>query len=376
MMKVPRLQTLSKQTADALRDGIASGIWRGFLPGERQLCSLLQISRPTLRTALEMIQREGLIAVKHGRRSAILKKREPGLRSETRSIALISKVPLYSMSRNRIFVVDYMHRVLEERGLRLEIVSHPSFGTNRPARALQHLQESGDFRAFVLTLSSLAVQNWFCKNALPVIALGSTFPDIPMPSVDIDYHSMGHHAAGLFLGRSHRHIASLIPEANHAGDLETAESFVKALRSSGHPGIQCQIIRHGASSRDLIQKINTLLALDNPPTAFFVINAFATTTLVTHLLSLGLRIPGDISVISRDHDPLLDWISPPIAHYISPLRKIASRLSRMVVEIATDGPLPLRHIRIMPQFCTAQSLAACADAGARAKLDGGKSARR
>ena len=32
MMNVPWLQTLSKQAADALREGIASAIWKGFLP--------------------------------------------------------------------------------------------------------------------------------------------------------------------------------------------------------------------------------------------------------------------------------------------------------------------------------------------------------
>jgi len=190
-----------------------------------------------------------------------------------------------------------------------------------------------------------------------VIALGSTFPGIPMPSVDIDYHSMGHHAAGLLMGRSHREIVWMIPDANHAGDLETADSFFKALRNSGHPDVRCRIIRHGSSSRELIHKIEELFADRNPPTAFFAINALATTTLVTHLLSKGFRIPQDISIIARDHDPVLDSISTPIAHYISPLRRIASKLSRMAVEMATEGPSPVRQIRVIPQFCAAESLA-------------------
>jgi hypothetical protein len=63
-------------------------------------------------------------------------------------------------------------------------------------------------------------------------------------------------------------------------------------------------------------------------------------------------------VITREYDPLLDWIHPPIAHYISPLRRIASKISRLVVEMATEGPFPLSHTRIIPQFCKAESLAA------------------
>jgi LacI family transcriptional regulator len=125
----------------------------------------------------------------------------------------------------------------------------------------------------------------------------------------------------------------------------------------------------------LIQKNNALLTLVNQPAAFFAINAFATTMLVTHLLSLGIRIPGDVSVISRDHDPLLDWISRPIAHYISPLREIALRLSRVVVEITTDGTLTLRHIRIMTQFCIAESLAVRQETAGEVRHNDSKPAR-
>lgn len=354
---MPQRQTLTRQTVDALREGIVTGVWRGFLPGERELCLLLQVSRPTLRAAIAVIKREGLIAVRQGRRSAILKKHRVR-RAGKAAVALVSTLPLYSMSRNRIFLIDYMGKVLQERGLRLEIVSHPGFGTNRPARAIQHLRDRGDFRAFVLALSSRTVQQWFCDNSLPAIALGSIFPGLPMPSVDTDYHSMGRHAAGLFLGKGHRRIAWIIPEANHAGDLETEESFVESLHRSDDPSVQCQIIRHGNSSRDLLRKINTLISTSGPPSAFFAINAFATATLVTRLLSLGRRIPHDVSVITREYDPLLDWIHPPIAHYISPLRRIASKISRLVVEMATEGPFPLSHTRIIPQFCKAESLAA------------------
>ncbi len=358
-MKTPQRQPLTKQTVDALREGIADGLWAACLPGERELCRHLQVSRPTLRTALEILRREGLIAVRQGKRSAILRQKRGRLRPTSDSVALVSKFPLYSMSRNRIFLFDYMHRVLQERGLRLEIVSHPAFGTNLPDRAFQYLRERGDFRAFVLTLSSPAVQRWFCDKALPVIVLGSTFPGLALPSIDSDYPSMGHHAAGILLGKGHRRIMGIVPEANHAGDLETEESFLKTLRHSSRNAAKCRVIRHGLSSRDLIKKIAPFLDLPEPPTAFFVINAFAATTLVTHLLSRGLRIPRDVSVVTRDHDPLLDWIQPPVAHYVYPLRRIASRISRMVMEMPTSGPFPMKHIRIMPQFNNAESVGPC-----------------
>jgi len=121
-MKTPQRQTLIKQTVDALREGMDSGIWKNALPGERELCRRFQVSRPTLRAALEIVQREGLIAVQQGKRSVILKRRRPRLRAMWECVALISKVPLHSMSRNRIFLIDDMLGVLQEQGIRCDVV--------------------------------------------------------------------------------------------------------------------------------------------------------------------------------------------------------------------------------------------------------------
>ena len=208
-------------------------------------------------------------------------------------------------------------------------------------------------------LSSRVVQQCFCDHLLPAIVLGSAFPGLPLTSIDSDYRSVGHHSAGLFLGKAHRQIVWMVPEAGHAGDMETEESLLKGLRQGNANETSCRIIRHGASGSDLIQKISQLFASPAPSTAFFVISPFATTALVTHLLSRGLRIPQDVSVITRDYDPLLEWIRPPSAHYIPPLRRIASRISRLAVEMATSSPFPLYHIQIMPQFCCSESLTVC-----------------
>jgi len=194
-------------------------------------------------------------------------------------------------------------------------------------------------------LSSRVVQQWFCDHLLPAIVLGSAFPGLPLTSIDSDYRSMGHHAAGLFLGKAHRRIVWMVPESRPCRGHGNREDFSTAS--------------DGASGSDLIQKISQLFASPAPSTAFFVISPFATTALVTHLLSRGLRIPQDVSVITRDYDPLLEWIRPPSAHYIPPLRRIASRISRLAVEMATSSPFPLYHIQIMPQFCCSESLTVC-----------------
>ena len=72
VLDLPKRLSLSSQAADALRKAIAGNAWPEFLPSERRLCQLLQVSRPTVRTALGLLAQEGLIEIHHGRRHQLL----------------------------------------------------------------------------------------------------------------------------------------------------------------------------------------------------------------------------------------------------------------------------------------------------------------
>ena len=53
------------QTLEVVREGIAAGLWKNQLPGERELSRRLQVSRPTLRTALKLLDRVGCGIERH-----------------------------------------------------------------------------------------------------------------------------------------------------------------------------------------------------------------------------------------------------------------------------------------------------------------------
>lgn len=57
---------LYQQAADALRDLILSGRFEGILPSQDALCDILQVSRPTVREAIRVLERTGLVHSRQG----------------------------------------------------------------------------------------------------------------------------------------------------------------------------------------------------------------------------------------------------------------------------------------------------------------------
>jgi len=91
MPSLPKRLSLVAQTVDSLREGIQSGHWREFLPGERELCEALQVSRRTLRLALDELQRQGWLEVSSRQRRRIKARQVATSKTEgKRAIAVLA----------------------------------------------------------------------------------------------------------------------------------------------------------------------------------------------------------------------------------------------------------------------------------------------
>lgn len=77
MKAIPKRQA-NDAVFEELLENIKSGVWKKGekLPSENELCKMLQVSRSTVRIALQRLKALGLIEVKHGKGSYILDSRD------------------------------------------------------------------------------------------------------------------------------------------------------------------------------------------------------------------------------------------------------------------------------------------------------------
>lgn len=358
-----RFSSLPSQVFSLLSDEISSGKWNGWMPGERSLAEKLQVSRKTLRKALAQLQREGLIEPVHGHGNRILANRQRVQHDPAADplVVLLTPDPLEEMRPYTSLWVNHLKTLLGENGIRLHACSGRNYFSQHPARALEKLSRLHAASCWLLANSNKAAQTWFANRKMQCVIAGSCHPGIDLPHVDLDHYALCRHAAGLLLGAGHRRIALLYERSDRAGDLESEAGFVAGVRDSRHADAVALSAGHEKSPEHLCNALGRLLDQEEPPTALLVSNAAGYLTVVSYLALRGLRVPQDISVVSRDDDPFLAFLVPAPARYRCRPSLYAKKLLKLLLPKVRNEEIRSRSVRILPIYTSGKSLASPAD---------------
>jgi DNA-binding LacI/PurR family transcriptional regulator len=347
---LPQRLSLSAQTATAIRKAIEANAWQDFLPSERRLCDMFQVSRPTVRTALQQLAKEGLIEIHQGRRNRLLATARTAA-PRSRLVVLVSHQPMSQMTLTSYQGISEMRTHLAEHGFATEVFVCPAQSAKVQQRKLDvFLRQNRVFCCVLLSLSK-ELQEWFAAHAIPSLVLGSCHPAVKLPSLDVDYRSVCRHAAGLLRGQGHQRIAFIVPNSNVAGDLASEEGFLGGCTPRRpDDGSEALIVRHSGTPVNIAAKLDALFASARPPTALLVAKPQHVFFVVVYLLRRGIKVPQNLSLIARDHDHLFE---DAISHYRFEGETFAHRLSRLMLQMVNHDYLPPEPNLIFPHYVSA-----------------------
>ncbi|MBL9215691.1 MAG: GntR family transcriptional regulator [Opitutaceae bacterium] len=359
MSGIPQRQYLSTQAAAYLREGILQRTWREHLPSERRLCELLRVSRPTVRAALHLIAKEGLIEVSQGRRNRIITagaRRQPA--APRRLVVIITHLPLTGLRTDTYHSVSELRAHLATHGFATEYLVCQGRSVTEQRRQLSTFLRQNPVFCCVLLSLRRELQQWFATQSIPALVLGSCPPEIPLPSLDTDYRAAGRHAAGILLGKGHRRLAAITTDVNAGGDLTSEEGFVAGVTEGPHAReARVTVLRHGGPTARLYKQLDQLFVPADAPTAVFVVREDLAFIVLNYLLQRGLSVPDKVSFISRDPNPVFAQLLPPLAHYTFEAGAYNHRLSRLMLQLVTHGSLPPEPNLIFPDFYPGGSVA-------------------
>lgn len=358
----PRRTFLVDQVTEVLRREIAAGRWREWLPGERCLIKTLNVSRPTLRGALQQLVevRELVRYPRHGYRLGRAAGRGCGPQSAAATeLGLICPERIYSMPAYVIQVVDLLRALAAEAGLHLELFEGRRFARTDPGRFMPALVRRHPKACWIPLLADRRMQEWFAHSGTPAVLYGNIYPDLPLSGVGVDYRACLQHATSLLLARGHRRIALVSYDPRRAGEQESLAGFREAFRRGDHEGTAAfELARPDDDVAALRRQVDRLLDLAQPPTAFIVCRTHHYATVATRIVERGRRVPRDVSLVCRGEDTFLHFLCPTPAFYRVNLELLARRLFRSVLRVTDGGPQAADQHRVVPQFVPGASVGA------------------
>ncbi len=173
---------------------------------------------------------------------------------------------------------------------------------------------------------------------LPIVLLNRYIDGMDVDRVVADNYQGGRAAARHALDLGHRDIGVIRGPANtstsrdrHAGLLEVLEDARVALDE--------RLVREGPYSHQCgYQNARELLRLPVPPTALVCGNDVIAFGAIDAAKSLGLDVPGNVSVLGFDDVPMAAWEVFQLTTVRQPLSEMARAAARLLVErIEHDG---------------------------------------
>jgi DNA-binding LacI/PurR family transcriptional regulator len=355
-IQIPARHSLVSQTKAIVQQHIQAGTWGEYLPSEAELCKLLQISRITVRAALAELVAEKVVSSGRGQRRQILRRPKGWRSTRTKRVVLLTPIPFADLTRFELYWIDEVRENLGEAGYHLEVRMELARLNSNPRHALEELRQRLNPGGWVLLQSTRAAQQWFSTQGELAVIAGSRHPGVNLPFVDVDYRALCRHAAGRLLARGHRRLAFLSLNSGLAGDLESEQGFWEATQQSSSPATAV-VLRHNRSPEDLSRRMTAMLGRPDAPTGFLVSKAYHALTAIGCLRRRGLRVPEDVSIISRDSEPYLAHTVPPMTCYAADPAALARNISRSLISMISSGTVINRECRIMPQFIAGGTLA-------------------
>jgi DNA-binding LacI/PurR family transcriptional regulator len=350
-------ESLVSATLTALRKRILQRKFGQHLLPERQLCQELGVSRPTLRTALKQLEKEGLLSVNGRQGRAILrsKKKSTGNLPGATVRMLQNNTPA-SFLNEHLQIQEYLAEHLRAPETQFHVETAPSCYSKKPEKALEAFVRSRPANLWILYLATEPMQQWFKNHGLPCVLLGSRHEGIDFISVDEDYRATCRHAAGVFLARGHRYMGLITSEIKRPGDAASRNGFESAIANSRRDDIAYYVTSHDETSAHICKAVDWLLSRPKQPTAWLVLNARTYLTVFSRLAQLGIRVGNDISLICRNSDPYFESLVPTVAHYRRNMPRMNQCLLKAVHQHLINAPEEKRQFLISSHFCDGESL--------------------
>lgn len=329
-MRSLNIRSATEQTSDFLREELLRGTWTGTMPGRNALVKQLGVGGDTVQTALEQLEREGLLESQGtGRRRRIV------LSNKDRRKTLQIKMLLYERDDSSHRLILELRRQLEAAGHGLGFASKTLKDLKQDPRKVARWVKADPADMWIVNAGSRRVLEWFARAEVPAFALYGNMSGLPIAGTGPDKLPALREALGCLQRRGDRRIIMLVREevrkAKHGPFLRT---FLEDLEHMGIAATGAYNIPDWEESPKGLSACLDQIFKFTPPTAIIVedpVLCLAVRNYLAEKRGLALR---QVALICADQDPSLSWCWPTIPHMRWEHQAVVRRVVRWVKRVA------------------------------------------
>jgi LacI family transcriptional regulator len=339
-----RAWSLAGQSADLIRERIESGGLGPALTGENELARILDVSRPTVRSALELLEREGVVAAAEQGKPRMVTPGWFGKAKVGPSVRFLLASPLHETPAGYQSVMRQMRLRLASHGIPISVQVSGAFRAKSPARTLAKEFAAAECDVWVIVDATPGIEDWLADKRVPCVCLGGSYGH-QLPRTGGDGNRAIREATRSLLDLGHRRI--VYPLHNDYG-VQMVAPFREVMEESGVKWNESFHAPHWKDhAANWYPMLERMFAAAQPPTAFLTLGVRNLLPVLTWLGQHGLRVPADVSIIHMIDDPLLKFLYPPVTTYRLDSDKLCHAAVDLALRVAREGK-PFDEARMIP----------------------------
>lgn len=184
-------------------------------------------------------------------------------------------------------------------------------------------------------------------SPVPIVLAGTVDESNQFASVNIDYFQASYEAVQMLIANGHKRIAFVSgPLHNTINSKFKLEAYKKALIDAGLEIDEQLILPEEGSYDSGIEALETVITLEQPPTAFFAGSDELAIGIIHGAQDRGLKVPEDIEVISFENSKLARMVRPQLTSVVLPLYDIGAVAMRLLTKIMNKEEIDNQEVII------------------------------
>lgn len=309
------------------------------LSSENELSRQFDISRQTVRTALGILEEQGVLRRVKGSGTYLNDHRRENLEQRNRIAVVTTYVDSYIFPK----IIQGIEEVLFERGYSVQI----AFTNNAPEReksVLSDIISRDDVAGIIVegTKSGLPNPNisfyrTLQERDIPVLFINTFYPELDVPHVSLDDVQAARKAVEYLIEKGHRDIGAILKLDDGQGR-QRYLGYLQAMDQAGLSVTDSRMVWIDTDeSKQLAYCTDKIMNRLESCSALFCYNDQIAFQLVRLLHNHGIRVPEDVAVISIDDSDLAIHSEVQITSLPHPKEKLGAKAAEMLLRMIDSG---------------------------------------